>query len=359
MKKEFFYAEGYRIVSGVVLLIALQGAALANQVRLPSGTVLPVRITSSISSKTAARGDSFIAEITKNTASEYGLPAGTRVDGYVSAVSAKHGSHPGMLNLAFRRIRLPDGESYPINGSLIGLDNKSVIRQSDGRLIATPNKSNERLTYIGYGAGAGLLISALTKGSALRDTLLGGGLGFLFGSLQKGHKPVPRDVVLKTGTQMGVRLDREVVFGSGGSSGYRVSQNNFHRSTSLQNSGSASDAAGIGVMVGSQNVQFGSNTPPVRIGGAILVPAAAVMRDLQASYTYHKNGSYIMARGQAGTVRLAANSRIAVVNNSRRVLLDAAARVLHNTFYVPVRFFALLTGRRVTFDNGSQTVLVH
>src|SRR5437588_426473 len=80
---------------------------------------------------------------------------------------------------------------------------------SDGRLVATNDKSKDRTKFIGIGAGAGLLIGALTKQNTLASIFLGAGAGYAANEL--GNKK-PSDVSLKAGTEFGVRLDRQFTF---------------------------------------------------------------------------------------------------------------------------------------------------
>ena len=106
------------------------------------------------------------------------------------------------------RIRLPNGTTAPIDGALIGLDNKSVVEEN-GRLVARSEARNDNLKYVGYGAGAGLLLSILGKGDAITNALIGGALGFLFGEIQRSQQR-PKDVNLETGSKFGVRLTNEL-----------------------------------------------------------------------------------------------------------------------------------------------------
>ncbi|HLV80427.1 MAG TPA: hypothetical protein VKT32_09095 [Chthonomonadaceae bacterium] len=197
---------------------ALAGAALGSAFAaghsrryvLDPGTVLPVRLDTSLSSKDSHAGDVFSTTVTDQD--NAALPAGTKVEGVVRSAQPRHGKQPGTLDLAFDRLVLPGGRAYSLDGSLIALDNKSVKRAAGGRLVATSAHRTDRLTYVGYGAGAGLLVSVLThRKSTLTDTLLGGGLGYLYGALQKGHGNA-RDVNLKSGTKLGVRLNTRLSF---------------------------------------------------------------------------------------------------------------------------------------------------
>lgn len=198
------------------LLAPIQATAKGRALTLSSGTVIPVKLNATLNSKEARKGDTFTATVTKfkDADETEGLPVGTKVEGVIRSAEAKSGKNPGKLDLDFDRITLPNGRSYSIVGSPFGLDSKSVAHQN-GRLVAKPgSKGPNRLTYVGIGAGAGLLVNVLTgrKGTLL-DTLLGAGLGYGAGSLIKNGKSV-RDVELKSGTNMGVRLDRRLAIGS-------------------------------------------------------------------------------------------------------------------------------------------------
>ncbi len=358
-----------------VAFIAAAMPAMAGRIVLKPGTVLPVDLTTGLSSATAAKGDVFTAIVRKDIVGQYGLPVGTRVDGYVREVRRHRGNTPGMLDLAFRRVRLPNGQAYPINGSLIGLDNKSVLREPNGTLRATPGKGTSRLTYVGYGAGAGLIVGLLTK-HALPATIIGGGLGYLYGALQHGNKPIVRDVVLKKGTEIGVRLDRQVVFSGsevgnnvvGSASGYRVGQSGLHRSINSNSNtlpagnGNTSNVnnggMGIGVLVNGNNVNFSSNAQPVSSHNTILVPAAPVLHEMHTNYSYNGSSKVLEIRGAKGTVRITAGSRIAVINGTRRSWLAAPAEMLNGAFYVPMQLFKLITNSPVSYDSGSETVVI-
>ena len=179
---------------------------------LSSGTVIPVKLNETLNSKDARQGDTFTATVTNVDSYDASttLPVGTKVEGVVRSAKPMEGKKPGTLDLSFDRVTLPNGRSYAISGNPIGLDSKSVVRKN-GRIVAKSGSNGpNRLTYVGIGAGAGLLVNVLghRKGT-LTDTLIGAGLGYAAGSLIKGGSSA-RDVTLKSGTTMGVSLTRNL-----------------------------------------------------------------------------------------------------------------------------------------------------
>jgi hypothetical protein len=210
------YAMGLGMATLLVssYVLPVQAGAYRKSQTLSSGTVIPVKLNDTLKSSEAQQGDTFSATVTSANADgvSSGLPIGTKVSGVIRKAEAKDGQNPGMLDLAFNRITLPNGRSYTIAGSPIGLDNKSVTTKN-GRLVAKSGRSGpNRLQYVGIGAGAGLLVNVLThRKGTLMDMLIGAGLGYGAGSLIKGKTTV-RDVELKAGTKMGVQLERSVTF---------------------------------------------------------------------------------------------------------------------------------------------------
>lgn len=194
----------------LVLCVAATAWALpasSRDVVFPAGTVLKVRLDDTIASDSSHRGDRVTATV-ENKDAGYDLPDGTRVEGVVTDVQRSSKNRPGMVDVDFRMLRLPDGERYQIAGSPTSLDDSSVSRTSDGRLVARSSSKN-RTKFIAYGAGAGFILGALTHGNRLTDTLLGAAAGYLYGQYDK-SKANGHEVRLKPGTEFGVRLDQRV-----------------------------------------------------------------------------------------------------------------------------------------------------
>jgi hypothetical protein len=183
-------------------------------IAIPLGTVIPVSLDQSLSSATNKVGDAFSVTVKSAKDGDAEFPLGTQFIGRVVDVQKTGSGQPGILDLQFRQARLPAGSIVTIDGSLISLDDKSVTRSADGRLVTTvkPTKDN-RLQMIGIGVGAGLLIGKLLDQNLIIGGLLGGAAGYLYNEYTKDKVP-PTDVVVAPGTIFGVRMDRDVRYGA-------------------------------------------------------------------------------------------------------------------------------------------------
>ncbi|MEZ0326448.1 MAG: stalk domain-containing protein [Fimbriimonas sp.] len=186
--------------------------ANARKFVIDKGTVIPVNLQTRVSSRDSRKGDLVRATIENFNSGavtweqgDFDFPAGSVIEGRVSSVTPKTGNNPGMVELDFGRIVMPDNRTMNIDGSLIALDSKSVSRNENGVLIAKQTSKDNRIVYAGYGAGAGLLVGLLTK-KPLESLAIGGILGYIVGSLEQTKKN-PSDVNLDPGTRFGVRLN--------------------------------------------------------------------------------------------------------------------------------------------------------
>jgi hypothetical protein len=365
---------------------AAQGSAT---ITLDSGTVIPVKLRDTLSSTDSQKGDRFTATLQSDDAARsLRLPLGTKIEGTVSAVRPMQGQDPGVISLNFDRVVLPNESSYPIHGSLIGLDDKSVTRSSNGRLVAKADHKNKTLLYAGYGAGAGLILGAITKGNTILDTLLGGGLGYLLGNLDK-SKGDPKDVTLKPNTELGVRLDRSIKFttyddGNGNYSNDPNLRNQTNRNgdpvvsdpnrdpyddqPNVNQDGTGNDpyqvlkqftdvrdnGQPIRVVVGGRSLSFLQNARPFISNGVVMVPAVPVLKAEHDRYSYTPSQFLADGPGEALTVKF--GSRVATGSGTHRFILPAVAQRRNGTVYVPMQFLAIVTGQRLSFDRDSQTM---
>lgn len=183
----------------------------------PKGSVLPVKLDERLSSGDSEVGDKFTATIdTKGDNDYFGLPTGTKIEGHVSFVQAKKGDTPGVLGLKYDSILMADGTRVPIEASMIGLDNDSVTTKKGRIMVKDQAKSKDDMKYVGTGAGAGVLLALATKGNVISNAVIGGALGYLYQHFL-GNKDDVREVELKRGQELGVKLKEDVsvrVYGS-------------------------------------------------------------------------------------------------------------------------------------------------
>lgn len=177
-------------------------------VDLSSGTVIPVKLNTELTSNQSHEGDPFTAAVDDSKQAYNSIMHGATITGVVRKATPQSGDTAGTLDLAFTRLHLSDGRTISITGSPASLDSKNLTTRADGVFVAKNTSKDNRLTYAGYGAGAGLLVSILTgnKKIKIEDILLGGLAGYGVGSILKSPQQV-HDVDLTPGTEIGVRLD--------------------------------------------------------------------------------------------------------------------------------------------------------
>lgn len=172
---------------------------------IAADTVIPLILNTRLNSANAQRGDQFTATLlTGNMNHYYDLPAGTMAYGSVSFVRRRDGDHPGIIELAFDHLVLPNGRSLPLVGRLVGLDDVSVRRMQGGGIVARGGERHDHVVYSGTGEGIGIVVGFKDDHTSARVDL--GNL--LEGALRIRTRNVVRvhDVELRPGTQFGVRL---------------------------------------------------------------------------------------------------------------------------------------------------------
>lgn len=175
-----------------------------------SGTVLRVRMNSTITSKSAIVGSTFTTTVTEPVYSTTGVivvPTGSIVTGRVDSVTpAAKGGKPGTIDVSFTQVRLPNGKLRAINGSLTDLDSKSA--KSDNEGVASGDKmKNRKLIFIGGGGAGGAVLGGAIGGGkgALIGGIIGGVGGLITETQTKGE-----EATVKSGTEFGIYLNQPI-----------------------------------------------------------------------------------------------------------------------------------------------------
>ena len=220
-----------RILTFLVLLTLIAGAVLdasgqtrrrrgrrrATRVVTPAvqyytvaaNTIIRARINEELNSGEARVGDRFTANVVEPVYAGNGIevvPVGSRIGGRVTQVNRAKKRSPGNITVAFDSIRLPNGRTAVINGSLTTLQADDVNADNEGTVKGTSNRKRDAV-FIGGGAAGGAIIGGIAGGGkgALIGGILGGALGTGARVLEK-----EKEAEVKSGTEFGVILNRSV-----------------------------------------------------------------------------------------------------------------------------------------------------
>jgi hypothetical protein len=133
------------------------------EVVIPSGTAITVRLQNAVSSATSTTGDQFEATLDQPIVIEGQTiaPEGAHVLGRV--IAARRSGR--LLHAGYLRIAL---SSLAVNG-------KDVPVQSSSVMVASTSHKRRNLAWIGGGAGGGALIGAIATGGT--GALIGSAIG--------------------------------------------------------------------------------------------------------------------------------------------------------------------------------------
>ena len=175
---------------------------------VPADTVIRVRMNERLTSNSARIGDRFTTTVTDPVyaGGVEVIPAGSTIGGRVSSVRKAGRRTPGSISVSFNQVRLPNGATHTINGSLTSLQTDDVNSDNEGGVTGRGNRKRDAV-FIGGGAATGAIIGAIAgggKGAAI-GAILGGGLG-------TGARVYEREqeAEVKSGTEFGVILNQSV-----------------------------------------------------------------------------------------------------------------------------------------------------
>jgi hypothetical protein len=209
------HGSRYLLAVSLAILFAVSAMAQTKKPRIKyyqisANQTFHVRIGETLKSDKTHVGQTFSTTVVDPVYSSNGVelvPSGSTIAGRVTAVQkARKDGHPGSLTVSFYNVRLPNGRSAAMSGSLTDLESGKTTSDNEG--TATAKKTSRRnLKFIGGGAGGGALIGALAgggKGAAI-GAGVGAGVGFITKKLRKGS-----EAEVKSGTEFGVILNRPI-----------------------------------------------------------------------------------------------------------------------------------------------------
>jgi hypothetical protein len=176
---------------------------------VPANTIIRARLNEELNSRDARVGDRFTTTVVEPVYAGNGIevvPVGSRIGGRVTQVKRAGKRSPGNITVAFDSLRLPNGRTSVINGSLTTLQADDVNADNEGTVKGTSNRKRDAV-FIGGGVGAGAIIGGIAGGGkgAVIGGILGGALGTGARVLEK-----EKEAEVKSGTEFGVILNRSV-----------------------------------------------------------------------------------------------------------------------------------------------------
>ncbi|HEX8248468.1 MAG TPA: hypothetical protein VF599_09875 [Pyrinomonadaceae bacterium] len=178
--------------------------------RIDTGTNIRVRMNGTLSSRTARVGNRFTTTVTEPVYSTNGvvvIPVGSTVTGRVDTVTpSRKGGKPGEIGVSFVSVKLPNGTTRAINGSLTDLDTKSAKSDNEGTASGDKMK-NRKIIFIGGGAGGGAVLGGAFGGG--KGALIGGIIGGIAGAIAE-NQTKGEEAEVRSGTEFGVYLNQSI-----------------------------------------------------------------------------------------------------------------------------------------------------
>jgi len=166
------------------LILASAAPALGQQfVTVPVGTVIPLRIDTTLSSNSSRVGDSFTSTVFRAVLVDGRavLPEGAKVEGRVTGITpGVRGKSPATIAVGFDRISLPDGKAISIEATLTTLDEEGRRRIEQQVGSQSAGRTRPAVVFLGVrGASATIGVSSVgadsTSVGAIIGSVLGGG----------------------------------------------------------------------------------------------------------------------------------------------------------------------------------------
>jgi len=175
---------------------------------VPAGTVIPVTLTSRVTTKNAKDGDGVYGKVSFpiTVDNKIVIPEGSHVRGKITEVKRPgRVKGKGELTLSFQTLVLPNGHTIPIYTSLGGAGGAG--RRKGEATVEGDSSKGEDAKTVGTTAASGAVIGVIANGG--KGAAAGGAGGAAVGTaavlLSRG-----KDLVLEPGTTIEIVLDQPV-----------------------------------------------------------------------------------------------------------------------------------------------------
>lgn len=163
-------------LSCVVLLAAV--AAAQNNVSLPAGTSMKVKLETTLATFASKTGDPFSGRVTEAVQldGKTVIPIGATVQGRVTQVSEpRRIAGKPTIGIFPETLVMPDGQRFMLNATLVDTSVRHGTDVNDEGQFKGKGHDGKDLTEIGMGTGGGMLLGGLAAGG--KGMVIGGMVG--------------------------------------------------------------------------------------------------------------------------------------------------------------------------------------
>lgn len=344
--------RSFGLLGTAAALFAIPAFGQAATLVLRKNAVLPIVFNDPLTVQENRAGDRFTARVD----STLELPRGTRLEGRVVNVRQARDGQPSAMDLEFTEILLPDGTRRPIKAVPIPLNDATVSRERDGRMVAKrdPQKTGK---YALGGALGGLVLGSLGK-KPLEGAILGALAGAAVGEEERKREST---TIVQKGQKFGALVEREIRLDYRDVRDDRDEEDRAwddrddrdrdrDRDRDDRDYDRDRDRDEIVVEHDEREIRFGREEEPYRIGDTVMVPLKATAEALGLEF---EEGRYtaIYLSGDNGSLRLQKDSREARFNG-KSFTMDQAVVERDGILYIPVDAFAKISRESVTVNGN-------
>jgi hypothetical protein len=339
---------------GAAALLAVPALSEAATLVLRRNAVVPIVFNDLLTIKDNRAGDRFTARV---DASSGEVPRGTKFEGRVVSVRQARDGQPSSMDLEFTEIILPDGTRRPMKAIPIPLNDATISRDRDGRMVAKRDNQKTGKYALG-GALGGLVLGSLGK-KPLEGAILGALAGAAVGEEERKREST---TVVQKGQKFGVLVERDIRIDYRDDRGDRYDEDRDwddrdrddrdydDRDRDRDQDDRNWDRDEIVIEHDEREMRFDRDEEPYRVGQTVMVPLKSVADQLGLEVDEGRY-SALYVSGENGSLRLQKDSREARLNG-KAFTLDQAVVERDGVLYVPVDAFAKISRESVRVNGN-------
>jgi hypothetical protein len=165
------------VLLSVVVLLAVAAVA-QNNISLPAGTTVKVKLENALTTFSSKSGDPFSGRVTEAVMLDGKpvIPIGATVQGRVlKASEPRRVSGKPTIAIFPETVVLPNGEHYVLNATLVDTSLRNGTSVNDEGQFKGKGYDDKDMLEIGLGTGGGMAMGALIGGG--KGVLIGGAVG--------------------------------------------------------------------------------------------------------------------------------------------------------------------------------------